>query len=69
MKKELNQDELQRLGELLREIELSLGNDTEAEMFDYDDEFIDIEVKHGTTHTEQIKISRGEIQTTNTTTR
>lgn len=69
MKKELNQDELQRLGELLRKIELSLGNDIEAEMFDYDDEFIDIEVKHGTSNVEQIKISRSEIQTTNTTTR
>lgn len=65
MMKKLNQDELQRLVELLRKIELSLGNDTEAEMFDYDDEFIDIEVKHGTTHIEQIKISRSEIAVIN----
>lgn len=60
MKKELNQNELQQLDELLSSIELSFGSDAIATMFDYDDEFIDVEVNHVDGHQEQIKINRNQ---------
>lgn len=61
MKKELNKNELQQLDELLSSIELSFGSNAMATMFDYDDEFIDVEVTHVDGHKEQVKINRNQL--------
>lgn len=61
MKKELNPNELQQLDELLSSIELSFGSNAVATMFDYDDEFVDVEVTYVDGDKEQLKINRNQL--------